>query len=215
MEELDRGYDAVISKMAHLGLERRRLVRSAAAKRTWSNSRKWSAEEESRLIELYDCGASIKDIAMDLGKGRDNVSAKITRLGLKRRSVWSNEEESKLAEMYIAGAGIEEIADAINRSHDAVIARARHLRVRRKKPKTANKSKLTCRQRRHLSERYMQLLRECSLSDGSIGFLKSEYGIHDNQSLIDIAKEFFSEDEIRGQVKEAKRYAMRRRKNAK
>ena len=85
--------------------------------------RKWTREENDRIAELYQKGASTKWIAQVFRVSRRSIESKLSLWGLERQNPytpWSPEELRTLATMRSAGMSYDRIAKHLNRSKSSV-----------------------------------------------------------------------------------------------
>lgn len=96
--------------------------------------RRWSRHEDQRLRGLYAAGASLAEIAHELGRSKDAVNARRAALGLTPRrqgAEWSPLADVLLREATLAGVPATELARRLHRPVEQVRARRRKLGLHR------------------------------------------------------------------------------------
>ncbi len=93
-----------------------------------SGPRRWSAAEDARLADRYAAGVSVVDIAAELGRTPDSVTARRRALAIPvRRDGWTAAEDRLLAAGTAAGHSVAGLAARLGRSPEAVRYRRRRL----------------------------------------------------------------------------------------
>jgi len=96
--------------------------------------RRWTSEEEARLLELVRLGYNRSEIARELGRPYYSVTAKLRELRDEgwavppARRAWTPEEDRRLLELLRAGASQIAIARELGRSPKAVSHHVRRLK---------------------------------------------------------------------------------------
>ena len=122
----------------------------------------WSAQEEARLIELYNEGVPSSAVAQEMGRGESSVRVRLTLLSRKGRVAlksigrpWSMQEDLRLMALYKEGTPVPAIAEELSRTLTAVYHRASILRkehvVERLRVKTIDRQRIMGLRRQGLS----------------------------------------------------------------
>lgn len=130
--------------------------------RTKGPKKAWSAQEEVRLIELYNEGVPGAEVAQALGRGGKSVHVRLTVLSQKGRVVlrsierpWSMQDDLRLMVLYRKGMPVPTIAEELSRTVDAVYHRTSVLRkdhvVERLRVKTIDRQRILGLRRQGLS----------------------------------------------------------------
>jgi hypothetical protein len=121
---------------------------------------------------------------------------------------WDDSNDARLAELYGAGIRVELIAGDLRTGEKNIKRRVRDLGLKRHRY-SSRKDSLTKRQRRMVAKRYVQLIKEGSIADGSFSFLARAYGIKRNDLRM-VAEEFYPKEQLDNLMKIARRYLQRR-----
>ena len=130
--------------------------------RTKGPKKAWTAQEEVRLIELYNEGVPGAAVACALGRGEKSVRTRLTVLSQKGRVVlrsierpWSMQDDLRLMALYRKGTPVPTIAEELSRTLTAVYHRASTLRkdhvVERLRVKTIDRHRILELRRQGLS----------------------------------------------------------------
>jgi hypothetical protein len=98
----------------------------------WPNARgAWSEDEDERLKSLHG-SASLSQIAEQFGRSKGSIRARITRLGIAKKTYWSDEETEVLRQTYeTAGpdgvVGLERLAKTLGRDAANVCRKAKDM----------------------------------------------------------------------------------------
>ena len=74
----ERSYQAIREKARRLRIHRKREPHREGA------SRHWTDEEKAKLVPLYEAGAPIAEIAVELDRGQAAIMVKASKLKLRR-----------------------------------------------------------------------------------------------------------------------------------
>ena len=107
---------------------------------THARWRIWTPDEERRLVELYQSGVAIEDIARRLQRSTHAVEVRATKIRRRgtfasfgprgRARTWTTDEERRLIELYRSGSSFKDICRRLGRSRDSVSWRASEIRRR-------------------------------------------------------------------------------------
>lgn len=96
--------------------------------------RPFTPEEDKLLEKRRDEGIAINDIALEMGRSRNSVESRLSKIGLTNdqepRARWTREEDAIL-EQNSATTSLEEIARILSRSPGAIKKRIFRLREKR------------------------------------------------------------------------------------
>lgn len=91
-------------------------------------SKKWTKEDEEKLIELKGCNLSIEEIAEVLNRSKKAIYHRISLLGLSKKvDYWSDSEIAKLEDMLECGKTPEIISKELGRTVSAIHAKTSDL----------------------------------------------------------------------------------------
>jgi DNA-binding CsgD family transcriptional regulator len=103
--------------------------------------RKWTPEEDARLLELIAAGKTSRSIAMDLKRAKTSIDDRsLTLQKLPQRRMrgrpWKRAEDEQLLKMVEAGILAAAIAEKLRRTREAIYSRIQfHERKRRQDSK--------------------------------------------------------------------------------
>jgi hypothetical protein len=85
------------------------------------NHQSWSESEVELLIQMYNEGASMRDISGHFERSVSACENKVKRLCLKRSSEWSREDVETLFRLKAGGESWDKIASELGRKRHAVM----------------------------------------------------------------------------------------------
>ena len=72
------------------------------------------------MIELFDDGVSVADIARALGRSAHAIDLRLLRVGLASTRGPKDEDEERMVELFEAGVSIPDIARELDRTPNAI-----------------------------------------------------------------------------------------------
>lgn len=92
----------------------------------------WTPERNAKLVEMYDQGVAVKDIAAYFNRDKSVICARASFLGIKRqKDTWTDERVKLLKKLWSEGLSGREIADQLGGgiSRNAVIGKINRLKL--------------------------------------------------------------------------------------
>jgi len=83
-------------------------------------SRRWSSDEEEQMIELFDDGVSVADIARALSRSAHAIDLRLRRVGKGPTRDPKDENEERMVELFEAGASTSDIARELDLTPNAI-----------------------------------------------------------------------------------------------
>lgn len=105
---------------------------------------------EAKLIELFNQGTQIKDIAQYFNCGRNTITKRLQKLGLKQGNSYKipkikedplKERKEKIKELYLSGKTCKEIGNELNLSEKTVGYHLKQMNIKTRSQKKINQEK--------------------------------------------------------------------------
>ena len=111
----------------------RKIFASWESEQPTPKVKRWTAEEDNQLRELFKQGKTDKEIGAVLGRPKEGVrQRRKNKLGLDYRKHWSAEEEAQLKQLLTkTDKPLSEIAEIMGRTKGSIQRRKEHLGIRR------------------------------------------------------------------------------------
>lgn len=106
--------------------------------------------DEPKLIELFNQGIQIKDIAQYFNCGRNTITKRLQKLGLKQGNSYKipkikedplKEKKEKIKELYLSGKTCKEIGNELNLSEKTVGYHLKQMNIKTRSQKKINQEK--------------------------------------------------------------------------
>ena len=105
---------------------------------------------ETKLIELFNQGIQIKDIAQQFNCGRNTITKRLQKLGLKQGNSYKlpkikedplKEKKEKIKELYLSGKTCKEIGEIVNLTEKTVGYHLKQMNIKTRSQKKINQEK--------------------------------------------------------------------------